>query len=264
MESHNAHIVAHRCRARASDRISKPCPLRRVAWSGSRFAILAALDELPTWPGVFFFGGLFGSQNPNRGAHRWPSYHPVRFAGVRLSSRCNMEWVLQCTDWNTPANWNPGSRSRPEPPFSVVGCCKTTFRSWAAVHVGTLQFNAPNYTFDVSTCDLTINGTGIKASLANSADVQCHRYRNNSTPPMVFNGSSSAGTAKIVAGEVTDTNGGFDGGFIKFFGSLARLVKRRSQRETLRTLNFTIRAPLAMRRSLPPAAGSFFSTTPPR
>ena len=37
--------------------------------------------------GVFFFGSLFTSQIPNRGAHRWASYHPVRFAGVRLSSR---------------------------------------------------------------------------------------------------------------------------------------------------------------------------------
>ena len=90
----------------------------------------------------------------------------------------------------------------------------------AGVAVGTLQFTAPNYLFDLGAGstgqDLTINGNGVNASLANAPTFNVIGTPNHSTPTMVFNGASSAGTAQIIAGNITSANGGFDGGFVKF------------------------------------------------
>ena len=85
------------------------------------------------------------------------------------------------------------------------------------VSVGTLQFNAPNYTFDVPDA-LAINGTGINASLANAPTFNVIGTPDHSTPPINFNNSSSAGTAQIFLGPSVAQNG-FEGGFINFRGN---------------------------------------------
>ena len=102
-----------------------------------------------------------------------------------------------------------------------------------------------------------INGDGINALTANVPTFNVIGNPLHSTPFMVFNGSSSAGTANIVAGEVTDTNMGFNGGFIKFeIGSTAGQATITARADL--TLNFTIRAPPGLRRSLPTTRIHFF------
>ena len=90
----------------------------------------------------------------------------------------------------------------------------------AGVAIGTLQFNAPTYTFDVGAGstgeDLTINGNGVSADPANAPTFNVIGTPEHSTPAMTFKGTSSAGAANIVAGLPIDTTGGFDAGFIKF------------------------------------------------
>ena len=86
------------------------------------------------------------------------------------------------------------------------------------VSVGTLQFNAPNYTFDVPDA-LAINGTGINASLANAPTFNVIGTPGHSTPAINFNNFSSAGTAQIILGQIVDTNNGFNAGFINFNGN---------------------------------------------
>jgi autotransporter-associated beta strand protein len=83
------------------------------------------------------------------------------------------------------------------------------------VAVGALSFVAPNYSFDVVN-SLTINGQGVQTSLPNVAMFTVIGSGFNSTPSITFNNSSTAGTAQFILGEVTDTNQGFNAGFINF------------------------------------------------
>jgi hypothetical protein len=79
--------------------------------------------------------------------------------------------------WGDRFNWAPTPGAIPGPTGTATFDAVPQNRlisTLGGVSVGTLQFNAPNYTFDVPDA-LTINGTGgINASLAN-APVQCHR-----------------------------------------------------------------------------------------
>jgi autotransporter-associated beta strand protein len=98
------------------------------------------------------------------------------------------------------------------------GALPTSISMAGGVAVGTLSFNAPNYTFDVPD-GLTINGNGVIASPANAPTFNVIGAPGHSTPAINFNGTSSAGTAQIILGQTTDTNNGFNAGFINFNGS---------------------------------------------
>ena len=122
--------------------------------------------------------------------------------------------------WNDASNWAPT-------PGVVPGATGTaTFdavpnrliSTLGGVSVGTLQFNAPNYTFDAPD-SMTINVNGINASLANAPTFNVIGFGEHSTPAIVFNNSSSAGTAQVVLGQIVDTNQGFNAGFILFNGN---------------------------------------------
>ena len=82
MESQSAHIATPwardfsffgSCRARGSDRISNSAR-REKCGAAHTSPYLAALDELPTSAGTFFFRGLFTSQKTSR---RGPLAGPV-------------------------------------------------------------------------------------------------------------------------------------------------------------------------------------------
>ena len=83
------------------------------------------------------------------------------------------------------------------------GALPTSISMAGGVAVGTLQFNAPNYTFDVPD-GLTINGTGVNASLANAPTFNVIGTPGHSTPAINFNNFSSAGTAQFILGQVVD------------------------------------------------------------
>jgi hypothetical protein len=126
-----------------------------------------------------------------------------------VASAQNATWNGPGADWNTPANWNPmtipGSNG-----IATFGGALPTSISMAGVSVGTLQFNAPNYIFDVPG-NSTINGQGV-IGLANAATFNVVSTV-GATPAIDFNGTSSAGTAQIILGQVVDTAGGFNAGF---------------------------------------------------
>jgi autotransporter-associated beta strand protein len=98
------------------------------------------------------------------------------------------------------------------------GALPTSISMAGGVSVGTLQFNAPNYTFDVPD-GLTINSNGVNASLANAPTFNVIGTPGHSTPAINFNNFSSAGTAQIILGQIVDTNNGFNAGFINFNGN---------------------------------------------
>ena len=134
--------------------------------------------------------------------------------GVSGVASAQSTWVgTPPGDWNTPSNWNPTGVPAANG-TAIFGAAPTTSVSWAGVvSVGTLQFNAPNYTFDFGQ-GLTINGAGINQT----ASVPTFNVIGTtaSTPSMDFFGNSRAGTATIIAGLPVSQNGGFDSGFIKF------------------------------------------------
>ena len=69
------------------------------------------------------------------------------------------------------------------------------------VDVGTLQFSAPNYIFNVDAGAVNINGQGVIASLANAPTFNVVSTV-GATPAIDFNNSSSAGTAQFILGQV--------------------------------------------------------------
>ena len=87
------------------------------------------------------------------------------------------------------------------------------------VNVGALEFTftPKNYIFDVSS-NTSINGQGVIGPLANAATFNIVSTVGG-TPGFDFNGTSSAGTAHFVLGQVVDTAGGFNAGFINFNGT---------------------------------------------
>src|SRR5271166_2379499 len=84
--------------------------------------------------------------------------------------------------WNDASNWTPtipgatGTATFAAPTTTLM-----SISTLGGVSVGTLQFNAPNYTFDVPDA-LAINGTGINASLANAPTFNVIGTPGHSTP----------------------------------------------------------------------------------
>ena len=163
-------------------------------------------------------------------------------------------------NWNTSANWISATVPGPMGIATFTGVSSDVDSMDGGVDVGTLNFTAPNYTFDVPD-EHIINGQGIIARLANAATFNIMSTV-GATPGWAFdfNGTSSAGTAHFVLGQVVDTAGGFNAGFINFQGS-STAGQARLQRGMHRPPIFLIRATLARRRSLSRTAGSLVSTT---
>jgi outer membrane autotransporter protein len=128
----------------------------------------------------------------------------------------NATWVGFTSDWNNPFNWTGTPQMVPTgtATFDETGITKSlTIPGGATIEA--LQFNAPNYTFDVPD-GLRINVNGVIASLANAPTFNVIGTPGHSTPAINFNNSSSAGTAQIILGQIIDTNNGFNAGFINF------------------------------------------------
>jgi outer membrane autotransporter protein len=128
----------------------------------------------------------------------------------------NATWIGQTPDWNTPTNWTgtPPTVPTGTATFDATGITKSLTMSGGAT-IEALQFDVPNYTFDIPVGALVIIGSGINATAGNPTfDVI-----GGSTPGMDFRNMSTAGTAIIIAGNPTSVNNGFDGGFIMFHES---------------------------------------------
>ena len=68
-------------------------------------------------------------------------------------------WNGPGADWNTATNWtNPATVPGPNGTATFAGALPTSISMAGGVAVGTLQFNAPNYTFDLPFGGTTING----------------------------------------------------------------------------------------------------------
>jgi outer membrane autotransporter protein len=118
--------------------------------------------------------------------------------------------------WNDPGNWNTGVVPVAGGTAIFGAGPPTSISTLGGVSVGTLQFNAPNYTFDALDSMTISGGAGIIASSANSPTFNVIGTGDHSTPDMGFFGSSSAGTAHLILGQVVDTNNGFNAGFATF------------------------------------------------
>ena len=123
-------------------------------------------------------------------------------------------WVGSATpDWNISTNWTPNSVPTGTATFNASAFQTVAIPGGATI--GALQFEAPNYTFDIPDGTLAITGSGINATAGNPTfDVI-----GGSTPVMDFRNTSTAGTAQIIAGNPVTVNNGFDGGFIMFHQS---------------------------------------------
>ena len=84
-----------------------------------------------------------------------------------VASAQNAQWRGPTADWNTSTNWNPMTVPGPSGVATFTGFTPTSISMAGAVDVGTLQFTAPNYTFDVLG-STNINGIGIQALPANA------------------------------------------------------------------------------------------------
>jgi autotransporter-associated beta strand protein len=127
------------------------------------------------------------------------------------------------TNWNTAANWISGT---PQPTIpgpmgtaTFTGNLPTGISMAGAVAVGTLEFTAPNYVFNVDAASVNINGSGVQAALPANAPTFNVVSTVGATPAINFNNFSSAGTAKFILGQDVDTAGGFNAGFILFTGN---------------------------------------------
>src|SRR5271165_4969101 len=135
-----------------------------------------------------------------------------------LAAHAQETWTgIVSQDWNTSGNWVPTTVPVSTGTATFAAAPQRLISTLGGVSVGTLQFNAPNYTFDVPDA-LAINGTGINASLANAPTFNVIGTPGHSTPPINFNNFSSAGTAQIFLGPLVAQNG-FEGGFINFRGN---------------------------------------------
>ena len=120
--------------------------------------------------------------------------------------------------WNTPTNWSIPAAIPVAGGTAIFDAGPpTSISTLGGVSVGTLQFNAPSYTFDALD-SMVIDGGGIDASPANrpTFNVIGTALGDHATPDMGFFGSSSAGTAHLILGEVVDSNNGFNAGFATF------------------------------------------------
>jgi outer membrane autotransporter protein len=176
----------------------------------------------PKWPSrPSFVAGTFALQAHVRRKMRTAAriaIPAIVLNGIPGLASAQDAWVGNVDNfWNNSANWNPGIPGANGTATFGAGP-PTSISMLGGVSVGTLQFNAPSYTFDALD-GLTINGNGVNASLGNTPTFNVIGTPGHSTPPMIFNGISSAGTAQIIAGNEMSINGGFDGGFIKFFAN---------------------------------------------
>ena len=151
------------------------------------------------------------------------------------SAQTNATWVGATSDWNTTTNWNPSGPPTGTATFNPSTPTSITFSAPSVVQ--DLSFNAQGYTFDLGDQSLIITGSGIQASLPNvptfnvtfpelaftgSSTAGPAILNSTHTGPIVFLGTSNAGTATITAGiagqnSISDPNG-FTGGFIFFRG----------------------------------------------
>ena len=84
-----------------------------------------------------------------------------------VASAQNATWNGPGADWNTPANWIPTTVPGPNGTATFSGALPTSISMAGGVAVGTLQFNAPNYTFNALE-RTTSTAHGVIASLANA------------------------------------------------------------------------------------------------
>jgi outer membrane autotransporter protein len=123
-------------------------------------------------------------------------------------------WAGPGNDWNTATNWSP--TTVPTGVATFAGASPTSITFNAPANVGTLQFDAPGYTFTYLPFapNLTIDGDGIQVNAGGGNPT----FNITQDAPMNFHNNSTAGNATIVAGEsiLVDPDG-FQAGFIKFF-----------------------------------------------
>ncbi len=137
-----------------------------------------------------------------------------------VASAQNAIWNGPGSNWNTSTNWNPATIPGSSGTATFAGATPTSISTAGGVAVGTLLFSAPNYTFTFDNFgSMTINGTGVIAASPASAPTFNIVSTVGGTPSLNFNNSSSAGTAQYVLGQVVDTAGGFNAGFILFNGN---------------------------------------------
>ena len=201
MESHHAHIAAHRsrdfsffnsCRASASDLISKRAP-----WEGcgarSHLAILGGLGRASELAVGFLLWGFVYFANPES----------RRVSLVQLSScaLCRGSHQLKTplgrpstSDFNTPTNWTPVTVPTGMAIFNDSATKTLTFSQDTTV--GAMQFSAPNYTFELTSAVHTIAITGVGIQAADPANAPTF---NVSFPALEFANSSTAGPAILHA-----------------------------------------------------------------
>ena len=93
-----------------------------------------------------------------------------------VASAQDATWNGPGADWNTATNWNPATVPGPNGTATFGGALPTSISMAGGVAVGTLQFTAPNYIFDLPFGGTTINGQGVDRQSRKCADVQCIEY----------------------------------------------------------------------------------------
>ena len=139
-------------------------------------------------------------------------------SGVAFAQNATWSGTAASNLWNNAFNWAQGFAPGATGTATFDAAPQMLISTLGGVNVGTLQFNAPNYTFDAPD-GLTINSNGVNASLANAPTFNVIGTPGHSTPAINFNNFSSAGTAQIILGQIIDTNNGFNAGFINFNGN---------------------------------------------
>jgi hypothetical protein len=125
-------------------------------------------------------------------------------------------WVGTTSDWNTAVNWNNPASVPVSGGTAIFGAVPNTSITFnAPANVGTLLFDAPGYSYEYLPFgpNLTIDGDGIQVNPGGGNPT----FQITQDAPMNFHNNSTAGTAEIIAGLVSDPTGGFQAGFIKFF-----------------------------------------------
>ena len=125
-------------------------------------------------------------------------------------------WRALGTDWNTPANWF-GGLSRARTGTAAFFGSSTDCRFLWMGGLPSAPFNSLRRTISSMSLHVNINGQGVIGPSANLATFNIVSTVGG-TPAFDFNDSSSAGTANFVLGQVVDTAGGFNAGFINFTG----------------------------------------------
>ena len=171
----------------------------------------------------FQLGFVFSSLG---GCLRQKSQIAARIAGPVIiltalpgfASAQDATWSPSTPDFNTPTNWTPATVPTGTATFNNSGTTALTFSQDTTV--GAMQFNAPNYTFELTNAvdTIAITGVGIVADPLNAPTFDVSfpdlEFRNSSTAgpailnafntgPIAFLDNSNAGNATIHAGLVT-------------------------------------------------------------